>query len=68
MQIVIDLDPFSGIDKDRISKAIQDEDEVEQFDYDKDNVGNLAPDQFKNLIHEREARVQMNKDKEKLEK
>lgn len=68
MEVVVELDPFSVVDKNQITKQIQDEDEVEQFDYEKDNVGNLNPDDFDKLVQEREARVQMNKDKEKLEK
>jgi len=66
-QGIIDLDPFSGIDKERIRKQIREEDDREIFDFDKDNVGGLNEDEFERLVQERYTRVDMNKDKEKLD-
>lgn len=46
---------------------MKDEDERENFDFDKDNVTGLNEDDFDRLVQERYSRVEMNKDKEKLE-
>jgi len=64
---IVDLDPFAGIDREHIKKQIKDDDEREMFDHEKDNVAGLTEDEFERLIQERYSRVDMNKDKEKVE-
>ena len=64
---IVDLDPFSGLDKERVKKIIAEEEEKEIFDFEKDNVAGLTYEEFERLILERYSRVDMNKDKDKLE-
>lgn len=64
---VNEFDPYNVVEKDKINKQIQDEDEVENFDFEKDNIGTLSQEEFEKLCLERETRVQMNIDKDKNE-
>jgi len=64
---IVELDPFSVLDRSRVKQIMKDEDERENFDFDKDNVTGLNEDDFDRLVQERYSRVEMNKDKEKLE-
>lgn len=65
---IVDLDPFKDIDRDHFVKQIKDnEDDREVFDLEKDNVAGLDEQQFDELVRQRYLRVDMNKDKEKVE-
>jgi len=66
-QNIVELDPFSTVDRNRVKKIIQDEEEKEIFDFEKDNINPLTEGAFERLVQERYSRVEMNKDKEKLE-
>ena len=63
---VVDLDPYSGVDKTRIKEIIKEEDDDEFYDYEKDNVG-LSREDFERLVAERHSRADMEKDKSKLQ-
>ena len=67
LRSVVDLDPFNGIDKNRIKEILKDEDDREQYDYEKDNVAGLGEDDFRRLVSERASRAEMDKDKDKLQ-
>ena len=64
---IVELDPFTGVDRNRVKQILKDDDEREQFDFEKDNVTGLSEEDFERLVQERYSRVEMNKDKEKLE-
>ena len=36
-----EIDPFSSVDKERVKQILKDEDELEVYDYEKDNVADL---------------------------
>ena len=38
---IIVLDPFSTIDRQKIKELLKEEDEIETYDYEKDNVADL---------------------------
>ena len=38
---IIALDPFSTIDRQKIKDLLKEEDEIEAYDYEKDNVADL---------------------------
>lgn len=64
---IIDIDPFSGIDKNRVKEILKEEEELEQYDFEKDNVAGLEEDQFERLVQERHNRAEMEKGKSKLQ-
>lgn len=66
-QNIVDLDPFSQIDRNRVKEILKEEDDREQYDYEKDNVAGLGEDDFRRLVSERASRAEMDKDKEKLQ-
>jgi hypothetical protein len=41
MARVVELDPFSSIDKEKIKGLLKEEDEKETYNYEKDNVANF---------------------------
>lgn len=44
---IIELDPFSGVDKQRVKDMIKEEDEKEEYSYERDNqINNLTEDDF----------------------
>jgi hypothetical protein len=63
---IVEVDPFSTVDKDRVKEIMKEEDEKENFDFEKDNVVGLAEDDFDRLVQERYSRAEMEKDKQKL--
>lgn len=64
---IIELDPFSGVDKQRIKDFLKEEDEKEEYNYERDNqINNLSEDDFGRLVQERYMRAEMDKDKQKL--
>lgn len=63
---IVGLDPFSQIDRNRVKEIIKEEDDREQYDYEKDNVAGLGEDDFRRLVSERASRAEMDKDKDKL--
>lgn len=64
---IVDLDPFSGVDMDRVKELLKEEDEREQYDFERDNVAQLSEEAFERLVQERYSRAEMDKDKEKLQ-
>jgi exonuclease VII small subunit len=64
---IVELDPFSGVDRARVKQIMKDDEEREIFDFEKDNVTGLSEEDFERLVQERYSRVEMLKDKEKLE-
>lgn len=67
MSKVVDLDPFAQIDKEKIKAILKEEEEKETYLYEKDNVAGLSEEDFDRLVHERYNRVEMEKDKQKLQ-
>jgi len=67
MAKVVELDPFSLIDKDRIKALLKEEEEKETYIYEKDNVAGLSEEDFDRLVHERYNRIEMEKDRQKLQ-
>ena len=63
---VVDLDPFSAIDKLRIKEVLKEDDDEEVYDFEKDNIG-LSREDFERLVAERHSRADMEKDKQKLQ-
>jgi hypothetical protein len=63
---IIDLDPFSGVDKTRVKEILKEEEEQENYEYERDNVAGLPPEDFDRLVQERLSRAEMEKDKERL--
>lgn len=43
---IIDLDPFCVVDKSRVKEILKEEDDQENYDYERDNVAGLQPDEF----------------------
>jgi hypothetical protein len=67
MRGVVELDPFSAVDKGRIKEVLKEEDEREEYNYEKDNqINGLAEEDFGRLVQERYTRAEMDKDKQKL--
>jgi hypothetical protein len=64
---IVDIDPFSGVDKERVKDILKEEDEREEFDFEKDNSPGLTEDDFERLVQERYSRAEMEKDKQKLQ-
>jgi hypothetical protein len=64
---IVDLDPFNGVDKARVKEILKEEDDREQYDYERDNVAGLSEDDFRRLVSERASRAEMDKDKDKLQ-
>ena len=46
---------------------MKEEEELEQYDFEKDNVAGLEEDQFERLVQERHNRAEMEKGKSKLQ-
>lgn len=65
---IVDLDPFSNIDMGRVDEKIKEEEDIEVYDYEKDNVAGLNEDDFKRLTQFRETRNIVDKDKEIIQK
>lgn len=67
MSKIIELDPYNGVDKARVKELIKEENEREEYDYERDNqIANLAEEDFGGLVRERQTRAEMDKDKQKL--
>jgi hypothetical protein len=64
---IVDLDPFNGVDKNRVKEVLKEEDDREQYEYERDNVAGLSEDDFRRLVSERASRAEMDKDKDKLQ-
>lgn len=67
MTRVVELDPFCSIDKDKIKVQIKEEEEKEIYLFEKDNVAGLSEEDFDKLVQERYNRVEMEKDRTKLQ-
>eukprot|EP00347_Sterkiella_histriomuscorum_P023011 403336298 len=63
---VVDLDPFSAIDKEKVKQVLKDEEEKETYVFEKDNVAGLNEEDFDKLVQERYNRIEMEKDKNRL--
>lgn len=69
MAQIVQLDPFSGIDKAAIKKKLQEEEEgQEQHSYEtRDNIfANLSEEDFDALVQERYTRINLEKEKAKM--
>lgn len=67
MAAVVELDPYSAVDKARIKEMLKEEDDKEEFNYERDNqINNLSEEDFLRLVDERYTRAEMDKDKQKL--
>lgn len=66
MAKIVELDPFSSIDKEKIKIQLKEEDEKEVFNFEKDNVAGLNEEDFDKLVQERYNRIEMEKDRQKL--
>jgi hypothetical protein len=62
---VVELDPFSGIDRGRIKDILKEEDEREHYTK-ADKLGDLADDDWEKLVNQRQIRALMDKDKTSL--
>lgn len=67
MAKVVTLDPFSGIDKEKIKVILKEEEEKEQYNFEKDNIAGLGEEDFDKLVQERYNRIEMEKDRAKLQ-
>jgi len=51
MSKIIELDPYSGVDKTRVKEILKEENEREEYSYEKDNqIANLAEEDFGRLV------------------
>ena len=62
---VVQADPFSAFDRERVKTILKEEDEKEQYSFEKDNIGNLNEEDFEKLVSERHLRIQFEKEKQK---
>lgn len=47
---IVELDPFSGVDKNKVKEILKEEEEKEVYDYEKDNVAGLTEEDFDRLV------------------
>lgn len=66
MNKIIDLDPFSQIDKEQIKVLLKEDEEKEVYNFDRDNIAGLGEEDFDRLVQERYNRIEMEKDRQKL--
>jgi hypothetical protein len=66
MQNIIELDPFSGIDKNLIKEILKEEDEREHYTK-ADKIGDLIDEDWDKLVNQRQIRALMDKDKQSLQ-
>ena len=55
-----------SIDKDKIKTILKEEEEKETYNYEKDNIAGLSEEDFDKLVQERYNRIEMEKDRQKL--
>ena len=65
---IVDLDPFAQHDKKRVKEILKEEENVDDFDYNRDKIGEMSMEEFNLLKQERNIRVDMDKKKELLSK
>ena len=54
MANIVELDPYSGVDKTRVKDILKEEDEKEEYNYERDNqINNLTEEDFLRLVQER---------------
>ena len=63
---IVELDPFSGIDKTGIKEILKEEDERENYTR-ADKIGELHDEDWDKLVNQRQIRVLMDKDKTSLQ-
>jgi peptidoglycan hydrolase CwlO-like protein len=66
LQNVVDLDPFSGIDKNGVKEILKEEDEREHYTR-ADKISDLADEDWDKLVNQRQIRQLMDKDKTSLQ-
>jgi hypothetical protein len=54
---IVAADPFSAFDKENVKQQIKEEDEKEEYSYEKDNIGGLSEEDFEKLVQERFLRI-----------
>ena len=64
MEGIIDLDPFSQHDKKRVKERLKEHENEDEFDFNRDRIGEMTLDEFDKLIEERKTRVEMDRTKE----
>lgn len=64
---VVELDPFSQHDKDKIKKEFNEEGVKETHVYERDRFANISEDQFDIVSQARRTRIEINKDTAKLQ-
>jgi hypothetical protein len=64
----VDLDPFGQHDRKRVKEILKEEENVDEFDYQRDKIGEMTGEEFNLLKQERGIRVDMDKKKEMLSK
>ena len=67
MSRIVELDPFSQIDRDRVKGILKEEEEKEVYAYERDNIAGLSEEDFDRLVQERYNRIEMEKDRNKLQ-
>jgi hypothetical protein len=65
MKNVVELDPFSGIDKAQIKEILKEEDEREHYTR-ADKIADLSDEDWDKLVNQRQIRALMDKDKQSL--
>ena len=66
MSKIVPLDPFLTIDKDKVKATLKEEEDKEAYSYEKDNISGLSEEDFEKLVQERYNRIEMEKDRTKL--
>jgi len=61
MKGIVDLDPFSFIDKDKVNAGIKVEEEEEKYVLDRDCPTDITPPEFQKYMGQREIRIQLEK-------
>ena len=67
MAKVVELDPFNLIDKEKIKQILKEDDEKEAYNFEKDAFANFSEEDFDRLVQERYNRIEMEKDRTKLQ-
>jgi len=61
MRDIVEIDPFSQLDKDRINAAIKIEEEEEKYVLDRDCPTDITQTEFQKYMPERYTRIQLEK-------
>ena len=67
LSYLCDLDPYVIVDTNAIKKKFAEENAKEHYSFEKDNIQNMSPEEFDQLVEERMNRIKMNKEREEME-